>query len=1015
MVENGTNRVSWFPDNTAASVRVGAMKPKRAKGGGYGTFVSHCNHMVLHEGTHAIGSLNSKARRDEAERIEQENARLAARLAKTKPVISPRGIYDDVGVVPRNTIFVPHTIYPPRRRGPQAAPFAAGSRGGASSAGGGLDGGSTLSSPMSPTRPEGDAPSSASASASVSASAPLSSTYYAGSAGSAGVSGGRRLVLHTDRLRRGGPDDPDEPGPYAGVVRLGDGLLDPAGVAAALAASSPPLASGQPQKPQQPHYAKDTAVRWSNMPDEALGRLGAATAGAAAKADDAAENAADEVRAAEPLPPLSNTMPSASRVRASGPLPTLGARVAGEALPIDVQAASLDDTCAGGDRVATSSGGAHPPQPARLGPAHAAGARDIVLFSERFGFVTPEGVKFSAQLSVLRRGTCGLSIEVCDSRTAPRVERLDLTLAQAAAALGVLPDVLAPPGAADADVLLAAYAGTTIGAERRDNGQSSPAANASVASSSIASPHVRAGGVSGVVPFGVRREAWRHLALLVQPVGASLLSDGGGPDPAADDEAADAPEEDLMEAIELTHADIEELIHHIDAQGDGDGEINVRELEWAFRRAKRNAAGDLKAARALVARLEALIAAEGVGLAKWFDSIDVSQGGKGDGRVTLLELKAGLRRQTAPREMAKHRFSAYELAAMMRFLDPNGDGDLDLRELRDAIRRTRLTDTEKKKERHLAHMMLMLDGAMRQRQLRIKDLFFKLDADRSGTINLAELTPELERLTKVQAEPKKSMIGGDGPTVPNRRRTETTPASRKAAAAAGRKNGAGASPGVSASASAAPGQPQRLAQRNTIAMVPSSSAASAAAAPRRAAGGSFRSPTKASSTPMMAVGDGGGTVLNNPDAAVTAAVSAPPPVASASSPPKARSAGSFRSPTKASSAPSEPPVPLASASPPQARIGGSSRSPTTSSEASPPKGRAGGGSLRSTSSSPRAGGGSFRGKPGGKPAVAPPPPTKPTTTKAANIADFTNRFAHDALDQAFVDTLFDGFGSPFLS
>ena len=189
-----------------------------------------------------------------------------------------------------------------------------------------------------------------------------------------------------------------------------------------------------------------------------------------------------------------------------------------------------------------------------------------VLHEETRAFADAAGAPFEATTRVLRRGLRGLSLEIIDSRVA-RVDRVELSLDDAAAALGVAPEIVAPPGAVEADLLaFAAAAGESAargGARAR-------------------APTLSFGGASGgVVPSAVRREAWRQLALLVRPTDAALAAEQPDDEPADDADAAaagadaggGAPGSGGAAALAL---DVDR------AEPRGDGRLTLRELRADF-------------------------------------------------------------------------------------------------------------------------------------------------------------------------------------------------------------------------------------------------------------------------------------------------------------------------------------------------------------------------------------------------------------------------------------------------
>ena len=144
----------------------------------------------------------------------------------------------------------------------------------------------------------------------------------------------------------------------------------------------------------------------------------------------------------------------------------------------------------------------------------------------------------------------------------------------------------------------------------------------------------------------------------------------------------------------FSRKDIRLVVKFIDTLGDGanagDGLIDVGELEHAFRQGRRvraTAVSD-KDGMLLATRFDEMLGENFVSLSDWFRSCDTSGAGKGDGRLGVLEIKAGVKK-LGDRCMPKQSWSEAELISLTRFLDPNGDGDLDLDEFSSGIKRAK--------------------------------------------------------------------------------------------------------------------------------------------------------------------------------------------------------------------------------------------------------------------------------------------------------------------------------------
>ena len=59
-----------------------------------------------------------------------------------------------------------------------------------------------------------------------------------------------------------------------------------------------------------------------------------------------------------------------------------------------------------------------------------------------------------------------------------------------------------------------------------------------------------------------------------------------------------------------------------------------------------------------------------------------------DGKVSVLELKESLQ-QLIPNDRSDLQFRSNDIITLIRYMDPDGDGDLELAEIQDAVRRPR--------------------------------------------------------------------------------------------------------------------------------------------------------------------------------------------------------------------------------------------------------------------------------------------------------------------------------------
>ena len=164
-----------------------------------------------------------------------------------------------------------------------------------------------------------------------------------------------------------------------------------------------------------------------------------------------------------------------------------------------------------------------------------------------------------------------------------------------------------------------------------------------------------------------------------------------------DPAAAAAPKVSVAAAAGFSMKEIRRVLKYIDSMGEpddgpSDGKISLLELDKAFRRAKRARAGKEYEVlgRECVYKLEALMDHNDMSVDEWFSEMDNSQGGKGDGTVSTLELRRGLANMTKGKKMRDFAFSEKDLTDLLRYMDPNGDGELDIQEVGDAVRRAHM-------------------------------------------------------------------------------------------------------------------------------------------------------------------------------------------------------------------------------------------------------------------------------------------------------------------------------------
>ena len=126
--------------------------------------------------------------------------------------------------------------------------------------------------------------------------------------------------------------------------------------------------------------------------------------------------------------------------------------------------------------------------------------------------------------------------------------------------------------------------------------------------------------------------------------------------------------------------------------GNGDGSITFGELELAFRTSRRTkAASKLKGrGKKVLGRIKQLIKDLDISVHVWFEMMDSAGDSEGNGSISSMELRKGLKLLVGKRR----RFTENEIVDLIRYMDPNADGDLTLEEVEIAVARSNEGDSE---------------------------------------------------------------------------------------------------------------------------------------------------------------------------------------------------------------------------------------------------------------------------------------------------------------------------------
>ena len=214
---------------------------------------------------------------------------------------------------------------------------------------------------------------------------------------------------------------------------------------------------------------------------------------------------------------------------------------------------------------------------------------------------------------------------------------------------------------------------------------------------------------------------------------------------------------------ELTRSEIDHIAQYIDSLGDGDGTIDLAEFEKAVRNNRRmkSCADDFAKGRLLILRLEQLIDAHSMTLMQWFNACDKHgaldkaqaeaggpaspKSGKGDSRLTMSEVEEMLLDMSTKRPELEN-FTYDDVRELVKFMDPNFDGNISKSEFKDAFARGRLPPNVLHVEYQSSLIVEKIERYMVEKKLRVKDVFKVLDTDSDDRVTLKEFRLGVESL-----------------------------------------------------------------------------------------------------------------------------------------------------------------------------------------------------------------------------------------------------------------------------
>jgi len=256
--------------------------------------------------------------------------------------------------------------------------------------------------------------------------------------------------------------------------------------------------------------------------------------------------------------------------------------------------------------------------------------------------------------------------------------------------------------------------------------------------------------------------------------------------------------------VGFTEDAIEKVIQLMDPNGDGD--IDLQELAASIRLFKRASATDKssKAGKAVIKKLVEHMEAHGLSVKNLFDIMDES----GDGTISGRELAEGLEQFAKPsahQNISPEGFAVYlevdqeeansvilasedannddhvdakakwdlyrdivekskkttvlsknQIEMIRQYMDPNGDGAIDIFELEAGFKRASKSSMQDSIEDEVIPIINLLESYMNKRSMRLVDLFAEFDTDNSGSVSTEELREGLKRLASPPVKTSKT-------------------------------------------------------------------------------------------------------------------------------------------------------------------------------------------------------------------------------------------------------------------
>jgi hypothetical protein len=211
---------------------------------------------------------------------------------------------------------------------------------------------------------------------------------------------------------------------------------------------------------------------------------------------------------------------------------------------------------------------------------------------------------------------------------------------------------------------------------------------------------------------------------------------------------------DITYSNGVSESDISDLISFIrsfclndDSLIRQNDDILLPDLEAAFRKHRqvKTVYNDESRARDLMISLQFLLDKNELTPVKWFHLSDTRGAVGGDGKLTIFELRDSI--DSLCENIKVPKWHKDDIFTLLRFMDPSADGDLTESEVKLAFKKYKLGSffDDDKLER-VSPIIIGLEEIMHKKQMRIRDLFSKIDVDNSLSISIDELSNAIRAL-----------------------------------------------------------------------------------------------------------------------------------------------------------------------------------------------------------------------------------------------------------------------------